>query len=547
MRLAQATAMDRVRPCEGTVFAALKSVDGGIDMRLARNEFESVQLVVTPEKGRSLTGVRVTAGDLFTKRRFWIGPRHRFAATSVTCGVLGYVRTREPPQIWFYENGKRVKPEPGWWPDPVMDFTDRADVADGDLQGFWIRVKCPEGQPAGEYLGALTVTADGVKPRRIPFRIRVNGFTLPRTPAIPLAITFHPCLPSPPYEGQKVADCPDLVAIEKDPESPVNVWKRHEDEWTDFIADYFIMPDSLYIMKDLPRFRQLKRLKEQGRLGLFNLTYWVSMGGSPEAWRANMLVRARRAYEAAKAEGLLDHAYLYGCDEMPTNAFERIRKATVALKKEFPDVPLMTTAYDHTFGLKPDGLPDIDIQVPETRSYDVERADRARATGRKVWWYIACERPPYPGIYLESESIEARLLMGAMSVRMRPDGFLYYQTSRWNASRPLDGKPFTEWNPRSGLRFHAIGQLFYVGPDGIPVASQRAENFRDGLEDLAYAKLLRERLAEAPSAPWSRRAEELLAVPQDVMVSMTNYTHSAAAVYRWRDAMADLIEGKTER
>ena len=154
MRLAQATAMDRVRPRGGTEFAALKSVDGGIDMRLARNEFESVQLVETPEKGRSLTGVRVTAGDLFTKRRFWIGPRHRFAATSVTCGVLGYVRTREPPQIWFYENGKRVKPEPGWWPDPVMDFTDRADVADGDLQGFWIRMKCPEGQPAGEYLGA---------------------------------------------------------------------------------------------------------------------------------------------------------------------------------------------------------------------------------------------------------------------------------------------------------------------------------------------------------------------------------------------------------
>ena len=41
---------------------------------------------------------------------------------------------------------------------------------------------------------------------------------------------------------------------------------------------------------------------------------------------------------------------------------------------------------------------------------------------------------------------------------------------------------------------------------------------------------------------WCRNARELLSVPQDVTETMTKYTDDPAAVYRWRDAMADLIE-----
>ena len=43
-----------------------------------------------------------------------------------------------------------------------------------------------------------------------------------------------------------------------------------------------------------------------------------------------------------------------------------------------------------------------------------------------------------------------------------------------------------------------------------------------------------------------RRARELLAVPRDVMDTMRNYTGDPAAVYRWRNAMADLLESPTD-
>ena len=545
MRLAQAPAMTGIRPRGGTDFDTLAPVGDGICMRLARNEHESVQIVVTPEKGSSLRNVRVSSEDLHTKRRWLVGPRERFPSSAVKCAVTGYVRTREQAPYFIGEGAKRAKPGPGWWPDPILDFLDHADVADGDIQSFWIRVTCPETQPAGVYHGALTVTADGMPPQRIPLIVRVNDFTLPKTSPLPLAITFGPSGPGVVEEGDKIENHPELQALSKDPLAPVNIWRRHEDEWTDFIADYFIMPDSLYIVKDLPNFRQLKRLKAQGRLGLFNLTYWSHVSNGSKHWYDTTMNRIKRAYNAAKEAGIADHAYVYGCDEMGTNWFHQINTAAFYIKKEFPELPIMTTTYDDSYGLSPKGLPSVDILVPDTPRYDPEKADRARAAGKHIWWYIACNpRPPWTNIYVESRPIEPRLLMGAMAVRNRPEGFLYYATARWGSKRPIESGPFTDWDPRSFLIFHGDGSWFCVGPDGTPLATQRVENFRDGLEDFAYAKMLREKLEKNLSATWADRARALLDVPQDVFINMTNYTHSASVVYKWRDEMADIIEKK---
>ena len=129
----------------------------------------------------------------------------------------------------------------------------------------------------------------------------------------------------------------------------------------------------------------------------------------------------------------------------------------------------------------------------------------------------------------------------------------------------LESGPYTDWPVAVG-GFNGDGLLTYVGPGGTPLPSLRLENFRDGLEDYAYAKLLEEKLREMQNAEcrmqndggdqpsngqtvkrsnrdtWAQRAREALAVPRSVMDTMTNYTDDPAALYRWRDGMADLIE-----
>jgi hypothetical protein len=83
-----------------------------------------------------------------------------------------------------------------------------------------------------------------------------------------------------------------------------------------------------------------------------------------------------------------------------------------------------------------------------------------------------------------------------------------------------------------------------VGPDGTPLSTVRLENFRDGLEDYAYAVELERKLnaCQDKDSDWARQARELLDVPSEVMIDMLNFTDSPDAVMHWRDSMADLIE-----
>ena len=134
------------------------------------------------------------------------------------------------------------------------------------------------------------------------------------------------------------------------------------------------------------------------------------------------------------------------------------------------------------------------------------------------------------------------MLMGAQTLRMRPDGFLYYQISIWNAERPISKGPFTDWVTRSFMTLNGDGCWTAVGPGGKPLSTLRLENFRDGLEDYAYALLLEKKLAANPDAPWAAEAKALLDVPKNVMNTMNDFNDDPAALYAWRNAMADLID-----
>ena len=537
MLLGVASSMEQVMP-RGP-FTAKPLPKDGISIRLARNEYESVQLLVAPPAD-GLSGVKVSVdGDLE-------GGGTVFAASNVQCHVTGYVKTERCPP---YKIGRDTrKPVVGWWPNPILGFLDGVDIEGQDIQSFWIRVRCPEGQKAGVYRGGLLVSANGAESVRVPFAVRVNNFSLGRTSMLPLAVTFSPAANTQHESPETIAR---VAALQADPLAPINIWRRHRREWVSFLADYLIPYDSLYHNSDTNRLSAIAQLRDEGRTGRFNLGYWsypASTNASDMAkWRTKTIPRLVRFYEGAKKIGVQDYAYVYGCDEVHEKHFPAIRAAVGEIKKALPGVPVSTTAYDNEFGVNTP-LDVMDWFTPLTPKFDIEKAAASRKAGHQVWWYICCSpKAPYANMFIECPPIEGRLIMGAQSVRMRPDGFLYYQISIWNSKRCITSGPFTDWDPRSWTTYHGDGAWTCVGPDGTPVPTIRLENFRDGLEDFAYAKLLEAKLAARTGADddWSRRARELLAVPQDVVETMTKYTDDPAAVYRWRDAMADLIESSS--
>lgn len=180
MVVGMAPSMVKIRP--RGVFDAEPATNAIV--RLARNERESVQILVAP-RAADLSDVSVTVGDLVEN------DGTVFAASNVVCSPVGYVNVTgvAPYRVGFairddgaptgYRRETRT-PERGWWPDPILGHLDAVDVKGRDLQSFWVRVTCPESQKAGIYRGAATVRARGVEPVVVPFTVRVNGFGLPK-------------------------------------------------------------------------------------------------------------------------------------------------------------------------------------------------------------------------------------------------------------------------------------------------------------------------------------------------------------------------------
>lgn len=518
-----ATSMEKIRPRSAPLPLTIAP---GTSLALARGEREAFQVVVLPCE-RPVSAAQVRVSDL-------AGPGGAiFPAGAIHAAPVGYVETKTIPPY----GSEQV----GWWPDPILDYLASADIETGDAQAFWVRLTAPRDQPPGLYRGRIELLEAGRPLYRFALEVEVYPFTLPRRSPLDMAVTWWPMY----YEPNEAGGWRE--GVYRDP-----IWRRHKLAWADFLADYYLTYDSLYSFADwAPDFEVLTYLHEQGRLGRFNLGYYSAMPEATdqqEAWKADVLKRIGEPYQRAKELGLLDHAYIYGCDEHPEELFPAVERAAAFLKQAFPGVTILTTTYDHSFGTN-SPLQSMDAFCPLTPSYRRELADRVRAAGKQVWWYICCgPGHPFCNMFIEFPAIEGRLLMGAQTAKYRPDGFLYYQTSIWN-SGPISRGPFTDWEPRSWTTYHGDGSWTCLGPDGIPVATIRLENFRDGVEDYAYALLLEAAIRQVEASPgaaskaaWLAAAREALEVPETVAKGMTEYSHDAAELYRWRAAMAAALK-----
>jgi hypothetical protein len=520
-----ASSMEKILPRE-TEFNLTPARE--IELSLARNEKESFQVVVVAAAS-PLKKVSVSVSDLKTAAGAVL-PREQ-----VHCEVVGYVETKARPPYGTSHIG--------WWPDPILNFLGPVDVAVGDLQSFWIRVHAPQDQAPGIYRGTLSVSAEDLVPETFPLTVRVRSFTLPKHSPLPVAITFSP-------QDYPADEKQPLTGEYRDsPEYPVNAWKKHKLAWAEMLADYYINYDSLY-RHGPPDFEVVRHLHKRGQLVAFNLGNFDGLSRDPAA-RTNALKDLRDAYDEAVKLGVVDHAYIYGFDECKPEMFGLLEQTAQTLRHEFPKALLMTTSYDQSYGMDT-VVKTMDAWCPLTPSFKPEQAARAREAGHQVWWYICCgPHHPHANMFVEYPAIEGRLLMGAMTAKQRPDGFLYYQVSIWNSRKPITSGPFTDWDPRSWTTYHGDGSWTCVGPDGTPLPTIRLENFRDGLEDYAYATILeaiiRQREASAQALTpadkeWLTNAKAALPVPGTLVKSMTEYSTEPAQLYAWRNRIGDLID-----
>jgi len=480
--------------------AQFRALPETVKISAAQNEHESFQVVVFPA-GKDLTDVSVRISELK-------GPDGAVMRNAFTIMPVGFVKV------------KTFADYVGYYPDPLMThLTSVERIRAGSAQPFWCRLAVPPGQTPGMYHGDGTVLIGGAPAFRFHLEAKVYNFSLPNRSMLPLAITFL-------------------------------LQQKHRDLWNNMLQDYYITPDNLYWLQFRTEFpgyfvtnpELLSQMKDKGTLNRFNLGYLDEATADPQKNHGMKyhIERIRPRYQWAKEMGLLKYAYIYGCDESHNAKLTNL--AATIVKKEFPEVPFMTTANNRS-----GELTSWDWYCGSIVRYEAYREMRKK--GKQVWWYICCNpSAPYPNIFVDSPAIDIRLLMGAMTAKYRPDGFLYYEITRWQPRdpKPLGKELYTAWEPNTLGDVNGDGYWFYLGPDRIPLPSLRVENFRDGLEDYAYYEILRRKVEETRNGvgnvEWRQEAEAALKVPESLVKSLTEFNRNPAELYRYRERLATLIE-----
>ena len=509
--IALATPMEKVMikdfPCAG--YAAAE-----YDLFLARNEHEAMQVVVIPMTG-PLTHVAVAASPAVGKDGK--GP----LAGRISPALVGHVQTRNA--------GSYLPDYVGWYPDPILDYQQSCDVGTGEHVAFWVDAATDKDARAGDYESTITISADECEPLKVRLNVHVWDIELPAGSHLRNAFTYTEAATKHMYKGR---------------------WNEQmARKYHDFILDHRLNIDSLYGKQE--RDPELMRYGMSRGMNAFNVLF-VGRGSSADV--VKKLLQERMP--ALKAAGVDKLAYLYGFDEVNDEVFPRMKEVFGASHALYPDLPTMTTGYDNTFG-RTTGLREfVDIWVPLIPEYNMIEAQRLRAEGKNMWWYLCVgPRHPYPNWFVESPAIEARLLMGTMSYKYQVGGVLYFATNSWALNdHPISKNgPYTDWFPgsgksREGTYANGDGSVFCAGPDG-PVTTIRYENIRDGLEDYEYLSILADvvktvgdKPASLPRAEFLQQARDLLSVSNEVVESSSRYTNDPRRLLDFRRQVAEAIE-----
>lgn len=466
-----------------------------LSLSLARNESEMLQLLTAAPDTAPLKDVRVSVSDFTLK-----GAPDQKLKTVITAPV-GFVTTTSSrvPEAWI-----------GRYPDPILEFTDTVpEVKAGELQSWVIRCRTTEAAKPGVYTGSVTVSSQGGK-AVIPMEIRIYSFALPQTPSLVTATSVY---------GSRA----------------LGKHKKEFERW--MLKNYHINPFSIYSDTGsygepvLPSIEEYLAARKDG-LNFIPILYlklprqalhtgqgiapnkskelWNALPReqqktySPE-WKQKYLEILRKRIPELKKAGLYDIAACYGFDEASSSEWEAVVDLLKTLKAEFPDLKVVSTAVDESYGGKTVLKNYLDAWIAGVPQYHFARAEEARGKGRKVWYYTV-------KMTIDGDSLaDIRAELGSRAFANKVDGWLVWTVSRWNDNKPIASVPETGWNPESFPRDNGGGSYFCMGPDGQFLPTLRAEAMRDGIEDYEYFTMLK-KLSEKreKSDPLRIEAEVLL-------------------------------------
>jgi hypothetical protein len=467
----------------------------------ARNEYAPFQIIV--RAGTSgLKRVNAVASPLVPK---W---GHAIPVDRITLYREHYIEVRKL--------SPKSKGVPGWYPDALIPFLDPStgrppvrarfaavpfDVARDSNQPLWVDVLTPRDATPGEYAGTITISAEGIRPYRVPIELTVWDFTLPETPS--MRTHFG--------EVNSMVSRPPQITAWGNPDEARQ--RGLETSYAELMAAHricspippFLMPkvNADGSIDPQPTHTALQQWIERFHITGFPIRF---LGMDGRGWQGDPLgtdrdrnVRYLRSmYAYLRAHHWDKMAYIYVADEPSSReAFNDVRARAKFVREVVPGLKVLCTKVPQVRNPQWGSLVgSVDIWVPLWPMFEEAAVTKRPSAGDEIWSYTAlCQgRQDTPFWELDFPLLNYRIPMW-INWRFGITGLLYWSTTNWAPSLDVWTNPLTYQD-----QYNMEGSLLYPGVDaGVQgfVTSIRLKQIREGLQDYEYLTILARRRGRA--------------------------------------------------
>jgi len=475
---------ERIFPEDQITFA---SQTGPAKVRLARGEYEDIQLVVDFAREEDVMGLEAGLSPI----------KHKDGSTmeNVQLREAVYLTTTTP-------SGYKAFPI-GEWPDPLFNTGWQKTIPDAPVtksnveacrksrrRTFFVIAKAPRQGPAGVYSGTVTLRLPGAPEAKLPVTYQVNDFALPKR------AHFRCSTGMVGFGARRWGNNAKIMGLSEDEIAAVEKEKGSMDRYRELVIEYGWTPT----MWSGPAF--WKKYYDHGR----GINVFSGAQQKDVPW--------------LKEKGLLKYAFIYApFDEHQDSQVPEVAAWCREWKKKC-EVPVLDCYYGGN--VKPlFGLVDLWLGQSPKQEWAKERkkrGDQFIGCNQSLQWYL--EYAPIVG----RADFWNDFQVGA-------GGRYVYSTCRWT-----DDIYKKNWSCAGNY----LGSVTYPAPDGV-CTSFRFETMRDGVEDYDYLAILRAAAQaakeKAPDSPALREAEAILNDPK-----LAERVKTVGALHQTRDKRADLID-----
>lgn len=448
--------------------------------------------------------------------------------------------------------------ETGYWPDALAPIKEPFGMAAQyhvvGNRPVWVDVTIPDGTPAGNYTGTITVTQNDKTLETLNLELKVYNFSLPAKTSLitymniskgQLARFYHKDASSAEMDKLTQTYYDFLYQHRMEPWFNDQL-EPHATVTGDKVEVKFNDARYKYYMNNLKSNRVLleafpHELRRQVKDSLF----------SP-AFNRKVKSYLSQINDYFKKNGWSEKLVFNSPVDEPNTQeeYEATREWAKLVHEVSPSIQFLSTespvADNPEWGTLTGHVNAFSIHGNALNKPEVKEAIRTeQAKGGEMTWYISCDQTyPQPNYFIDAPAMDP-VMVPWITERYKMAGLLYWAANWWSETpNPwLDPITFISGFVCSdGFLLNGEGALLYPGdhvkrftgqPDVEgPVSSIRFELLREGIEDYEYLSLLKKQ----------GQQEFAESVTKGMVIDVSTFSRSVEELYAARKAMAERLE-----